>query len=67
MVYLQMKAMDFGISDEAVKQAGLDCVQAPYETLDAARAQAKHNIDTGKQVPLRIVDEQGETLVDYES
>ena len=58
MVYLHMKAMDFGINAEFVR--------APYATLKEAEAQAKHNIDTGKQVPLRIVDTEGKTLVTFE-
>lgn len=59
MFYLHMKAMDFGMKGDSVKAA--------YNTLEEAQAQAQHNIDTGKQIPLRIVNEQGETLVDYES
>ncbi len=58
MFYLHMKAMDFGLKGDSVKAA--------YDTLDAAKAQAKHNIDTGKQVPLNIVDNAGKVLVNYE-
>lgn len=58
MFYLHMKAMDFGIKGESVK--------APYDTLAAAKAQAKHNLDTQKQVPLRITDAAGKILVNYE-
>ncbi len=58
MLYLHMKAMDFGLKSDSVKAA--------YDTLDAAKAQAKHNLDTGKQIPLRIDDESGKTLVNYE-
>jgi len=64
--YLQMKAIDFGISDAAIARTGFAGVRAPYETLEEAEAQAQHNIDTGKQVPINIVDEAGEILVDYE-
>ena len=53
-----MKAIDFGIE--------ADFVRAPYNTLEEAETQAEHNLKTGKQVPLRIVDEQGENLIDYE-
>ena len=65
MVYLQMKAMDFGISDVALKAAGCEYVRAPYNTLEEAQAQAQHNIDTHTQVPINIVDENDEILVDY--
>ena len=58
MFYLHMKAMDFGLKGDSVKAA--------YDTLDAAKAQAKHNIDTGKQAPLNIVDNAGKVLVNYE-
>ena len=58
MVYLHMSAKDFGIK--------ADFVKACYETLEEAKAQAEHNIATGTQKPLRIVDEEGENLVDYE-
>ena len=61
-----MKAMDFGISEAAIKRAGFDCVRAAYATLEEAKAQAEHNIRTGKQVPLRIVDEKAKVLIDYE-
>ena len=57
MFYLHMKAMDFGLKTDSVKAA--------YDTLDAAKAQAQHNIDTGKQIPLRIDDESGKTRVNY--
>ncbi len=58
MVYLHMKAMDFGLKTDSVK--------AVYKTLADAKAQAKHNLDTQKQVPLRIVDGAGKILVNYE-
>jgi hypothetical protein len=53
-----MDARAFGL-------AHADFVRAPYATLDDARAQGDHNVKTGKQTPLRIVDEQGKTLHDY--
>ena len=65
MFYLHFKAMDFGISEAALERANTDSVRAPYDTVEEARAQAQHNIDTQKQVPLRIVDETGKVLVDY--
>ena len=58
MVYLHMKAMDFGIEAESVRAA--------YSTVEEAQAQANHNIETGKQVPLRIVDGQDKVLINYE-
>lgn len=59
MVYLHMSANDFGLN-------GIDSVKAPYETLEAAKAQAEHNIARNTQRPLRIVDEQGSVLINYE-
>lgn len=57
-VFLHMDAASFGIKADSVK--------AQYENLDAAKAQAEHNIETNTQRPLRIVDETGKVLVDYE-
>lgn len=54
MVTLYMNAMDFGISAPEVK--------AHYNTLEEAMTQAQHNIDTGKQRPIRICDEAGQVL-----
>jgi hypothetical protein len=59
MVYLHMAAEDFGLS-------GHDFVKAPYENLEAAQAQADHNRERNVQRPLRIVDESGAVLVNYE-
>lgn len=59
MVYLHMSASDFGLD-------GVDYVKAPYDDLDAAKAQAEHNIERNSQRPLRIVDEAGNVLVNYE-
>jgi hypothetical protein len=58
MVYLHMDAKDFGLE--------VDCVKAPYASLEAAKAQADHNIQRNVQRPLRIVDEVGQVLVNYE-
>ena len=58
MFYLHMKAMDFGIKGDSVKAA--------YDKLASAKAQAQHNLDTQKQVPLRITDGAGKILVNYE-
>lgn len=58
MVFLHLSAKDFGLEVEYVK--------APYDDLDAAKAQAEHNIQRNSQRPLRIVDEAGQVLVDYE-
>ena len=58
MVYLHMKAMDFGLKAEFVRAA--------YNTLEEAEAQAQHNFDTSKQVPLKIVDELDVVLVNFE-
>lgn len=59
MVYLHMSAKEFGLE-------GVEYVRAPYETVDAAKAQAEHNIARNTQRPLRIVDETGNVLVNYE-
>lgn len=60
MVYLHMAAAEFGIK-------GHESVRAAYDTLESAKAQAEHNIERGTQRPLRIVDEDGNVLVTYES
>jgi hypothetical protein len=59
MFYLHMAAEDFGLS-------GVDFVKAPYASLEDARAQGDHNRKIGKQRPIKIVDEDGKTVFDYE-
>ncbi len=58
MVYLHMKASHFGINAESVR--------APYTTLEEAEAQAENNIANNTQQPLRIVDTEGNILVNFE-
>jgi hypothetical protein len=41
-------------------------IRAPYNSLEEAKAQADHNIETNSQPPLRIEDESGAVLVNYE-
>jgi hypothetical protein len=57
MVYLYWRRSD---SDSS------KFVRAPYNSLGEAKAQADHNIETNSQRPLRIEDESGAVLVNYE-
>lgn len=59
MVYLHMVASEFGIKRH-------DSVKAAYDSIEAAQAQAEHNIARNTQRPLRIVDEDGNVLINYE-
>lgn len=49
MVYLHMDAASFGQKAKSVR--------APYNTIEEALAQAKHNFDRNVQMPLYITSE----------
>ena len=61
LYYLHMKASECGISNP-------DCesVRQTYDDLNAAKSQAEHDIKNNTRKPLRIVDENGNLLVNYE-
>lgn len=59
MVYLHMKAAEFGLEKVAT-------VRAAYATQEDAEAQAAHDIAINAKVPVRIEDEQGNVLKSYE-